>query len=144
MSTETEIETMTQYLRLKVAERDWHAVSDAANDLREIEAAATARRRLARELVKTQEQLAAAVFTLQAIAQSTIPGAPPSQDGFAAQRALGTIGEISLPEGWKIRAAQSLELSRAAEPRPPRPRPGEVIWTTGPLHESKYPSSEGK
>lgn len=30
--------TLVAYLRMKVEQRDWHAVSDAANDLREIEA----------------------------------------------------------------------------------------------------------
>lgn len=29
---------MVEYLKLKVEQADWHAVSDAANDLREIEA----------------------------------------------------------------------------------------------------------
>ncbi len=30
---------LESYLRMKVEERDWHGVSDAANDLRELEAA---------------------------------------------------------------------------------------------------------
>lgn len=30
--------TYTEYLKMKVFERDWHGVSDAANDLRELEA----------------------------------------------------------------------------------------------------------
>jgi hypothetical protein len=29
---------MIIYLRIKIEQRDWHAVSDAANDLREMEA----------------------------------------------------------------------------------------------------------
>jgi hypothetical protein len=32
-----DIETMKAYLLLKFREQDWHAVSDAANDLREME-----------------------------------------------------------------------------------------------------------
>jgi len=32
------IRLMVEYLRLKVAERDWHGVADAAMDLRELEA----------------------------------------------------------------------------------------------------------
>lgn len=31
-------EIMVAYLELKVAEEDWHGVSDAANDLREMDA----------------------------------------------------------------------------------------------------------
>lgn len=30
---------LIEYLKVKVEERDWHGVSDAANDLREIEGA---------------------------------------------------------------------------------------------------------
>jgi hypothetical protein len=30
-------ETMVRYLRMKIAEGDWHGVSDAANDLRVLE-----------------------------------------------------------------------------------------------------------
>lgn len=33
---ESRIETMIAYLKMKVDECDWHAVSDAANDLREL------------------------------------------------------------------------------------------------------------
>jgi hypothetical protein len=33
---EYRIETMINYLKMKVDEKDWHAVSDAANDLREL------------------------------------------------------------------------------------------------------------
>lgn len=29
---------IVQYMQAKIAEKDWHGVSDAANDLREIEA----------------------------------------------------------------------------------------------------------
>lgn len=29
---------MIAYIQLKIREKDWHAVSDAANDLREMEA----------------------------------------------------------------------------------------------------------
>ena len=32
--------TLVQYLLVKVQERDWHGVSDAANDLRVLEASA--------------------------------------------------------------------------------------------------------
>ena len=32
-------ERMIDYLKLKVTEQDWHAVCDAANDIREIESA---------------------------------------------------------------------------------------------------------
>lgn len=34
----TNRETMIAYLNLKVAAEDWHGVSDAANDLREMDA----------------------------------------------------------------------------------------------------------
>jgi hypothetical protein len=36
--TMTPEEIMIQYLLLKVEQKDWHGVSDAANDLREMEA----------------------------------------------------------------------------------------------------------
>ncbi len=35
---EKEVESYTSYLQVKIREKDWHAVSDAANDLREIQA----------------------------------------------------------------------------------------------------------
>lgn len=35
---ENEIETLVEYIRLKITQEDWHAVSDAANDIRELEA----------------------------------------------------------------------------------------------------------
>lgn len=38
MKKDQKIEAMVSYLLLKVDERDWHAVSDAANDLRVLEA----------------------------------------------------------------------------------------------------------
>ena len=38
MTLEQKIEQMIQYLQLKVLERDWHGVSDAANDIRVLEA----------------------------------------------------------------------------------------------------------
>lgn len=38
MTLEQKIEQMIQYLQLKVVEKDWHGVSDAANDIRVLEA----------------------------------------------------------------------------------------------------------
>jgi hypothetical protein len=38
MSLDNAEEIMIQYLLLKVEQKDWHGVSDAANDLREMEA----------------------------------------------------------------------------------------------------------
>jgi hypothetical protein len=38
MSLDNAEEIMIQYLLLKVQQKDWHGVSDAANDLREMEA----------------------------------------------------------------------------------------------------------
>lgn len=35
---QAQIETMVAYLRLKLEARDWHGVSDAASDIRELEA----------------------------------------------------------------------------------------------------------
>lgn len=35
--------TLIEYLRMKVAVEDWHGVADAANDLRELDAAEAAR-----------------------------------------------------------------------------------------------------
>ena len=37
---ETDIEVMIAYLMLKVRQRDWHGVADAANDIRVMEAEA--------------------------------------------------------------------------------------------------------
>ena len=37
MALEEQIELMVKYLLMKVEQRDWHAVCDAANDLRELE-----------------------------------------------------------------------------------------------------------
>ena len=34
----TDIEVMIAYLMLKIKQRDWHGVADAANDIREMEA----------------------------------------------------------------------------------------------------------
>jgi hypothetical protein len=34
----SDIEVMIAYLLLKVQQRDWHGVADAANDIREMEA----------------------------------------------------------------------------------------------------------
>lgn len=39
MSLELQIEKMIAYLLMKVEQRDWHGVSDAANDLRVLEEA---------------------------------------------------------------------------------------------------------
>ena len=36
--TDEEIEVMVAYLKLKVKQRDWHGVADAAMDIREMEA----------------------------------------------------------------------------------------------------------
>jgi hypothetical protein len=33
-----DIEIMIQYMQMKIRQRDWHGVSDAANDIREMEA----------------------------------------------------------------------------------------------------------
>ncbi len=38
MTFEEKHHAMVQYLLMKVDEQDWHGVSDAANDLRELEA----------------------------------------------------------------------------------------------------------
>ncbi len=35
---EQQVEDMIKYLQLKVAAKDWHAVADAAMDIRELEA----------------------------------------------------------------------------------------------------------
>ena len=35
---ETDIEVMIAYLQLKIRQRDWHGVADAAMDIREMEA----------------------------------------------------------------------------------------------------------
>lgn len=37
MPKEQMIETLVAYLKLKVEQRDWHGVSDAANDIRVLE-----------------------------------------------------------------------------------------------------------
>lgn len=37
MSLEDQREILITYLNMKVSQNDWHAVSDAANDLREVE-----------------------------------------------------------------------------------------------------------
>lgn len=37
MTTEEQIKTLVEYLKLKVEQKDWHGVSDAANDLRVLE-----------------------------------------------------------------------------------------------------------
>lgn len=37
MTTQAKIEQMIGYLMLKLEERDWHGVADAAMDLRELE-----------------------------------------------------------------------------------------------------------
>lgn len=42
--TERHRATLVAYLRVKVEQEDWHGVSDAANDLRELDAAWRARR----------------------------------------------------------------------------------------------------
>jgi len=34
----SDIEVMIAYMQLKIRQRDWHGVSDAANDIREMEA----------------------------------------------------------------------------------------------------------
>jgi len=38
MTPHDDIEVMIAYLLLKVKQRDWHGVADAANDIREMEA----------------------------------------------------------------------------------------------------------
>jgi len=35
---ETQIEKLVDYIHLKIEQADWHGVSDAANDIRELEA----------------------------------------------------------------------------------------------------------
>lgn len=37
VESENKIETLVDYIQSKIEEKDWHAVSDAANDIREIE-----------------------------------------------------------------------------------------------------------
>jgi len=34
----SDIEVMIAYMQLKIRQRDWHGVADAANDIREMEA----------------------------------------------------------------------------------------------------------
>lgn len=38
VTLEAKIAALIEYLKVKIEERDWHAVSDAANDLRVLEA----------------------------------------------------------------------------------------------------------
>jgi hypothetical protein len=38
MNLRVDIEELINYVHLKIKQRDWHGVSDAANDIREIEA----------------------------------------------------------------------------------------------------------
>ena len=38
ITPQLDIDVMVAYLLLKVKQRDWHGVSDAANDIREMEA----------------------------------------------------------------------------------------------------------
>jgi len=38
ITSQTDSEVMIAYLLLKVKQRDWHGVADAANDIREMEA----------------------------------------------------------------------------------------------------------
>ena len=38
ITPQTDIDVMVAYLLLKVKQRDWHGVADAANDIREMEA----------------------------------------------------------------------------------------------------------
>lgn len=45
MTFEERRKTLIGYMRVKIEECDWHGVSDAANDLREIEAEERGRRR---------------------------------------------------------------------------------------------------
>lgn len=35
--TEEEIHGLVDYIQIKIVQNDWHAVSDAANDIRELE-----------------------------------------------------------------------------------------------------------
>lgn len=37
MATESRIDNLVNYMQMKIKERDWHAVCDAANDIREME-----------------------------------------------------------------------------------------------------------
>lgn len=47
MTYEEKRKRLIEYLEMKVIEQDWHGVSDAANDLRELEAEEQARLGLA-------------------------------------------------------------------------------------------------
>jgi hypothetical protein len=38
MNLRVDVEELINYIHLKIRQRDWHGVSDAANDIREIEA----------------------------------------------------------------------------------------------------------
>jgi len=38
ITPQTDIEVMIAYMQLKIRQRDWHGVSDAANDIRVMEA----------------------------------------------------------------------------------------------------------
>lgn len=57
---------LIEYLLAKVGQEDWHAVSDAANDLRELDARISAKKELelerARNLREMSDQLQAQVF----------------------------------------------------------------------------------
>lgn len=58
MTKEEKIRQLISYLLLKVEERDWHAVSDAANDLRVMEVMPNPRKYLAdMDLTDVQERI---------------------------------------------------------------------------------------
>jgi len=46
---ETHVRTMVEYLRMKLEQRDWHGVADAAMDIRELEARLDSLRKLERQ-----------------------------------------------------------------------------------------------
>lgn len=39
MTTQQRIDSLVSYMQMKIIDKDWHAVSDAANDIRELEVA---------------------------------------------------------------------------------------------------------
>lgn len=49
MYLEEQIEIMIQYLRLKLQNRDWHGVADAAMDIRELEAKLSLQKQITNE-----------------------------------------------------------------------------------------------
>ena len=52
MTTDERIRIYTEYLKMKVFEKDWHGVQDAASDLRELEVL-----RISESLIGKKEKL---------------------------------------------------------------------------------------